>query len=192
MKTNNLNIFIINLLKENLKKKEKVKNALVTLKKNPELITLLLRELDASIDKLNRYIKTNKNKYKQILINSEYLRLIIPKDKSLPTVDKMIEDIRNAKLIFKEVNRFNFINKLKSEMQIIKALILGIYRTYILIKYPYLREKNAQIASSLEEMLALMALQGINTNLFQATKHWILEYKKEGFSKDLAKRIIKY
>jgi hypothetical protein len=63
----------------------------------------------------------------------------------------------------------------------INFLIL-IYRTTLLNHYEYLREKGAQISSTLEELAALNALENKKSLIFEATKRWLTDWKEEDFS----------
>ena len=70
------------------------------------------------------------------------------------------------------------------------AVTIASYRTWMLTIHPEWKENNAQVASALEEMLAREALNGNVTNIFKATKHWIMDWKEEGMSQKLAERLI--
>jgi len=68
-------------------------------------------------------------------------------------------------------------------------IVISLYRTYFLCKHPSLRKKDIQIASTIEEMIAIRYLYGQKSRLFPAIKDWILDFRKEGFSEILANMI---
>ncbi|MBI1811770.1 MAG: hypothetical protein HYR78_07570, partial [Nitrospirae bacterium] len=130
--------------------------------------------------------------------NADYLKHSL-RGRRLPTVRDIMEDMKpdtpetrqRVDRLLKAINDFAFIDTMKPIENLAAALIVASYRTYVLQTFPDIKEQNAQVASALEEMLALMALNGQKTKLFEATKHWIADYQSEGFSPKLANAIQK-
>ena len=185
---------ILDLLEKNLGSHKEVAQAVRKVRENPEVIEVLLGELNAAIYKFNSLKKES------ILKNTEKLIGILG-ETDLPESSVILEEaLKGKKLkkrtvrLFAEMNKFKFLNDKTAESNLLGRILVALYRTYLLQTVSELRERGVQVASSLEEMLAIMALEGFDTHLFQATKHWILDWRKEGFSKELAERIkrIKY
>lgn len=175
------NFFILSLTQSSNKKLIEVTNYL---KQTPQFVNQLTEELEKAIEIFNQKEFSPKNIY----INALYLEKIINK---LPKSSDIKISNTLQKNLINELENFEFINTMKPMKQLTSALLVATYRTYLLNNQPQLRQKNAQIASTIEEMLAYMAINNNDTLLFQATKHWIKDYKVEGFSKDLAKAIKK-
>ena len=157
-------------------------------KENNEAFEILMAELNSSIKLFNRLKNEQSDDINQSLKNTKYLSTIL-KTQDLPPLEQAINETVDSISIFDELAKFEFLRKMKSRNQLLGALMLAFYRTYILVKYPCLRENKAQVASTIEEMLSLLALRGFKTNLLAASKHWILDWKGEGFDKRLAIKI---
>ena len=172
---------ILALIEKNLGGHLQVKQTIDRLRSNPEIFDILLAELNAAIHLFNR------KKNESMLLNSQKLIGILG-HKDLPDC----EDLLTQKLpvaLFKELNKLEFLDEKSDDYHFAGRLLIAVYRTFILQTYPILRKKGTQVASTIEEMLAILALKGFDTHLFQATKHWIKDWKREGFSKELALRI---
>lgn len=178
---------ILFLFKNYLGKRGKVDGAIKILEELPELGDLLVAELNAAIGLFNRFQGGKLDIKTEYYVNSGHLANVI--EIPLPRVETVFGNDRLYENTMKEVARFQFIDEFTDGIKLLNVLLVGYYRSYMLMKYPYLRNKNAQVASSLEEMLVYLALKGVRTNLFEATKDWIIDWKKEGFSKDLAAKI---
>ncbi|MBI4990735.1 hypothetical protein HZB96_01420 [Candidatus Gottesmanbacteria bacterium] len=181
---------ILDLLEKNLGTHKEVVKAVEKIRENPEIIEALLGELNAAIYSFNRLKNESSIKNAQNLIG-------ILKEFDLPESSVILESLskrkksKKLKQLFIEMSKFKFLDKKTSEVNLLSRILVALYRTYLLQNISGLREKGAQVASSLEEMLAVMAIKGFDTHLFQATKHWILDWKREGFSKELAEKIAK-
>jgi hypothetical protein len=184
----------LDLLQQYLSTHKEVAKTIEKIRENPEILEVLLAELNAAISEFNRLKNEN------LIKNTQKLMGILESD-NLPETAIVFTDIlkgKNAekrlKKLFAEMNRFKFLDDKTSEINLLGRILIALYRTYLLQNMSELRKKGAQVASSLEEMLALMALAGFDTHLFTATKHWILDWRKEGFSKELAEKLkrIKY
>ncbi len=118
-------------------------------------------------------------------------------DTSLPELGEVYDQVTNVSpqslniinSIFYEMQQFEFVKTMSSPQQLSAALFVAFYRIYVLVTRPHLRAKNVQIASTLEEMLAVLAINHLPTNLFFATRPWVLDYETEGFSQFLAELI---
>ncbi len=192
-KTTNQPGAILDFLEKNLANCKEIIKTVDKIRENPEIINVLLGELNAAIYKFNRM------KNESVMKNSEQLIGILGQV-DLPEGSEVFANIANndsknnkKKIIklFQEMQKFRFIDVPASEEKMMGRILLALYRTFLLQKTPSLREKGAQIASSLEEMLAILALKGFDTHLFRATRHWIADWQREGFSKELADKISK-
>ena len=167
---------------------------------NPRMLQLFLEELDQAIYLFQRYVQEKPiGKPPGVpCINADDLKHTL-RGRRLPTIRDIMEDMKTdspktrqrVNQVLKNLNDFAFIDTMKPIDKLAAALVVASYRTYILCTFPDLKDNQAQIASALEEMLALLALNGQKTRLFQATKHWITDYQKEGFSTKLANAIQK-
>lgn len=170
------NFFIIILHRSTNKKLIKIAKYL---DQKPQFVKQLTNELDKAIEVFNK-----KEFFpRDIYINALHLEKTI-NNLQTSSVIKITDNLHED--IVKELEGFEFINTMKPAKNLAAALLVATYRTYLLNSQPQLRQDNVQVASTIEEMLAFMAINGNNTQLFQATKHWIIDYKVEGFSKDLA------
>lgn len=167
---------------------------------NPQILQLFLDELDQAIDLFHRYIqkKSTDNLLNVPCINADHLKLSL-RGRHLPSMRDIMTEMKTdtpitrqcVDQVLKNLNDFAFIDTMKPIDKLAAALIIASYRTYVLCIFPDLKDNQAQVASALEEMLALMALNGQKTKLFDATKHWIADHQNEGFSPKLANAIQK-
>lgn len=172
-------------------KRPKVLKIWKYIQNNPEFTFQIGQDVDKSVALFNIYRINNVFNNQELLKSSVYLKQIIKKN--LPTVNELFDQILNnpnnkllIENILKEINNFDFIETLKPISACAGTLLLGSYRSAILVLYPYLKKKNVQIASSLEEMIALMDIKGEKTKLFGCLKSWYVNYKEEGFTKELS------
>ena len=131
-----------------------------------------------------------------LFLHTEYLLKNLEGDVEIPQWDEVakklsIESHENPSselsLAFQEISTsYDFIDQEEVPLHLLGTLFIAFYRTYTLISRPSLRDAGVQIGSSLEEMLALLALNHCPTLLFKAVKQWILNYETEGFSSELA------
>lgn len=171
-------------------------SAVSAVRTNSDFLHMYLEELDNAIKLLNQYNKTGKIKFNhcEILINANHLKNVMP-NHFLPTLTQLTQDIlpnstnETVDQFFKMMNIFDFWNEISQASQLTAVLTVASYRTYLRVIWPVIEKKGVQVASALEEILAVMAVNGLKTHLFQATKHWILDWKNEGFSQELAKLV---
>lgn len=159
---------------------------------------IYLAELDLAIIIFNDYRKKMVvySTERALLINCQKLTILF-KNRNLPRTEDMLalffgrskltEKIRQR--ILKELRSFDFLNEKNGPQILLGRLILAIYRTYVLNIYPDVREKGGQVASTIEEMSAILAINKIKTNLFLAARQWLLDWQREGFSEKLARRM---
>jgi len=167
---------------------------------NPQILQLLLDELDQAIHLFHRYAQKKSTDMLPNIpcINADYLKFSLH-GRLLPSVRDIMADMKpdtpkiheRIDQVLKNLNDFTFIDTMNPVDKLAAALVVASYRTYLLCIFPDLKDNLAQVASAIEEMLALMALDRKKTKLFDATKHWIADYQNEGFSPKLANAIQK-
>lgn len=175
--------------------------ALSLLRNIPELLDIHRGELNAAIHLFYRFTRTQEYQYPRLFINAELLAGIL-QNQELPDWEEIAQRLITTKpgdqsselhLTFDEIGRFQFIDRMGppafSPLQLLGALFVAIYRTYTLVTRPSLRREVNEIALTIEEMLALLAINGCRTQLFDATKHFILDYEEEGFAQELAQKV---
>lgn len=195
----NKDIFF-NLAKTRLSKHPTILPVIDFYNSNPHVLQLFLDELDQAIHLFHRYVQRNStDKFPDVpCINADYLKLSL-QGRLLPSVLDIMADMspdtdktrQYIDQVLKNLNDFVFIDTMNPVDKLAAILIVASYRTYILIAFPDLKDNQTQVASAIEEMLALMALNGQKTKLFEATKHWVIDYQNEGFSPKLANAIQK-
>ncbi len=180
---------ILDILQKNLGDHKRVSVIMEIVRQNPEILVVFLGELEAAIYKFNRM------KNESLVKNADKLMRIMGTD-NLPECSVIVKDLlkgnkskKKLAQLFEEMNKFKFLDDKTSNSYLLGRILVALYRTYLLQNISGLRGKGAQVASALEEMLAVMALNGFHTHLFQATRHWIIDWKKEGFSRELAEKI---
>ncbi|MCL4339353.1 hypothetical protein M1271_06725 [Patescibacteria group bacterium] len=180
---------ILDILEENLTTHSEVVKLLGKVRARPETVEVLLGELDSAIYAFNRYKNAN------FLKNAKLLADILGKN-DLPESKRFLEYLESEKStgekrerLFSEMNKFKFLDEKATGIKLFGRILVALYRTYILQNISGIRKRRGQVASTLEEMLALMALEGFETHLFRATEHWIVDWENEGFSEELATKI---
>jgi hypothetical protein len=68
-------------------------------------------------------------------------------------------------------------------------LFILFYRTTLIFVHPEQKLTEVPISSALFEMAALLNIDGIVTEVYRATKHWIMNWEAEKFSKELSDAI---
>lgn len=189
--------YFIELINEHLGENENIQQMLRYLTKYPEIYDIYCAELESALSLFSK-LQCNPHEFpgeSDILINARYLQQILNGDKLLSRTElegdikKWRDEKKLWELIFSELSGFEFVNQ-EIEPNIFSGeFFVAFYRTCTLIKYPYIREKNGQVASSVEEMLAVFAIAGCQTQLYLSTRHWLLDYQNEGFSPLLSKRL---
>lgn len=123
---------------------------------------------------------------------SEYLNINHTKKylNSLPNYKSVLSKSKKYQLqIFNELNNSNYFGdvwKIKNEQYLLVNFLILIYRTSLLNLNSTLRQNSVQISSTIEELAAQGVLKSGELSLiYKCTKHWIKDYKNEGFSKRL-------
>jgi hypothetical protein len=157
------------------------------LQNNKDIFEKLLGELDAAIELYNKY-RSGEDvgvpegvKIKNAQFTKENW------DEDLPRTGEV--KVEQLEKVCEKFLRFEFIDTMKPVEKLARAGIVATYRTCLLVARPTLVEKNVQVASTIEEMLAVMALNGNKTELFEATKLWIEDYEGQGFDLSLAQAV---
>lgn len=191
MKIHILSGLIIKYLSKKFNTKEVVK-----LIHSQQTVETYIQEIE---DSIRRYNNIETQSLKPLALKY-YINTIHTKKsfQKLPTYNEIIEElIINKQLqidVFTELSEstyFHEVYQIPDNSQLMINLLILFYRTSLLILHPELRDAKVQISSTLEEMSALMYLEGRNSEIFKATKHWIKNWKKEYFSKELANLIPK-
>lgn len=191
MKIHILSGLIIKYLSKKFNTKEVVK-----LIHSQQTVETYIQEIEESI---TRYNNLGTQSLKPLAIKY-YINTIHTKNSilKLPTYNEIIEKlITNKQLqidVFTELSEstyFSEVYKVPNNSHLMINLLILFYRTSLLTLHPELRVAEVQISSTLEEMSALMYLEGRDTEIFKATKHWIKNWKKEYFSRELANLIPK-
>lgn len=187
----------IELVNEHMGANKNVRQMLNYLSKFPEVYCIYCAELDSALSLFSKYQHFT-NEFPgdvNILVNAQMLQKIL-NGKNLLTRSELEYAISNwrgeIKLwhsIFSELTDFDFVNQDNSIDKFSGAFFIALYRTFVLNKYPIIRKEKGQVASSLEEMLAILALAGCQTQLYLSTRHWLLDYKSEGFSPLLSQQL---
>lgn len=190
--------FFVKLINIHVGKNKNIQQMLLFLTEYPEVYNIYCTELDAALSLFSKF-QYYPNKFPgnaELLINASYLRQILDGKKlhSRVNVENSItkwEDNKALwKLIFTELSDFDFLkHNYANSGKFSGAFFVAFYRTYILNTYPDIRQKNGQVASSIEEMLATLAIAGCKTQLYFATRDWLLDAEGEGFSPLLSKKL---
>src|SRR5258708_4240995 len=153
-------------------------------------------EIQKAIDLYNKSKQlTNIQGYaKDLFSNATYLSSIW--DQSLPDYIIVLKQLQTESDIFnsafselRDSAYFNEVYKIVDASYLLHNLLILFYRTSLLFIFPILREKRAQISSTIEEMACVLALKGNRTHLFNSTKHWIQDWEKEEFSQQLVQML---
>lgn len=172
-----------------------VKNAILLGEQQEHLREELFMELDEAVEMFNKYMegKLVFDFDQTILINANTLKTILAGKMELPLAQTVFEDLlSDGKLqtaFIDEFRKFEFLVEISNTARLLACILVASYRTYMLVKYPYLKAKKAQVASALEEMFAIMTLSGKEKRMFRSTKHWIMDWKTEGFSEELSEKV---
>lgn len=190
--------YFFKMIGEHLSKNENIRRMLLLFARYPEVYDIYCTELDSALSLFSKF-QFYPNRFSgdpQLLINANYLRQVLDGRKLNSMTDlensicKWEENRKLWHLIFFELSEFDFLHYDYDVNKFSGAFFVAFYRTYVLNTCPDIREKNGQVASSVEEMLAILAIAGCKTQLFFATRHWLLDYEGEGFSPQLSKKIL--
>jgi len=195
---NALHDHYIRFIERYLGARENMFAALVYLRDTPEIIDIHIGELNAAVNRFERFRRVDGIQYPGLLLNAEHLARNLESE-DLPLWQEVAHELvtntpehppPDLHFTFEELRTsFEFIDQETSLLRLLGTLFMAFYRTYTLVTRPSLRSKGVQIASTLEEMLALLALDDCYTQLFEAVKHWILDFENEGFSEELARKV---
>ena len=118
----------------------------------------MLREIDLAVSKYNFYTGN------KILINTNFLKNVINVN-SLPSTIEIINNFETEKLndFWQLFNKFEFIDETWEPSKMAAAIVIASYRTWMLVNHPDWKTRGAQIASTLEELLAIEAINGNST-----------------------------
>lgn len=168
---------------------EKVSTTVLELLKDNQRWEKYAGEIQQAIDLFN-HIRQDGHPDLKTLENAAHLMSILGAD--LPGYTEIIAKLEDtpelSRNVFDELAESDYFQEVweidNPNYAMINLMIL-FYRTSLLNLFPVLREESAQISSALEEMAAVLYLEGQPTNLFSATRKWIENWKVEGFSKQL-------
>lgn len=158
------------------------------------LFSQLSQDIDRAIMLYNSFPHCLKNSSisPSLFINTIHLKSIFPE--SLPlftsTLVHLQKNPADLEIVFSEMRDstyFHHIYEIDKPEYLLANLMTLVYRCHSLISTPTLRAQKAQISSTLEEMSALRHLLGEDSLHHRATRHWILDWKEEGFSQELAR-----
>lgn len=165
------------------------------IRSNPNFTAEILKNIDEAITLFNAYKHENSIDPNNIPLRSAvYLKEILQED--LPSVEMLVmlikdQDQKVIQTMIDYIKDFGFIKTLRPMENCAGTLLLGSYRCAMRAIYPYIKGKNGQVSSSLEEMVALMAIHGQGTKLFDAVRYWYKDYEEEGFTKELSEAVSK-
>lgn len=187
-------IKFIDFLEKDVGKRKKIPALLIFLKKNPQVISKYLAELDNAITLFNKIRKQNLNaKYDFVMLNHARKLSVYLGERELPSVKEIIKLSRKGNFKQKDfvrlINQFSFLDTMEPPSKLAAAFSVLLYRSALLVVWEDLQKAGAMIGSTLEEMACLMAISGNRTKIFDAVKDWIVDTKEEGFSKELANKI---
>ncbi len=175
-------IDFFSLVDEILGHRQHVKELISYYQTHPEKIKLWLQELDQAITLFN-----HQKKLSPLYIKAIYLKSVLAGP--LPSVNQVIQQTELFRSTLSAMNSFAFFEDKWQLNDLASVCVIAFYRTFMLTSQPDLKVKKAQVASAIEEMLALMALNGQPTELFNTIKFWLLDWQTERFSRRLAKKI---
>jgi hypothetical protein len=169
----------------------------VVIQENPQIIEVFISEIQQTIDVYNEHKDGNffLGIGRQLLINAAYLASIY--NEVLPSYETVLAYLQSDEELYDEVMHelktspyFDQVYALQEPGYLLHNLLILFYRTALLCMIPVLREKNAQLSSTIEEMACALEMNGVRTHLFLSIKHWIESWEEEGFAQDLAEKIL--
>ncbi|MBI5151652.1 MAG: hypothetical protein HZA34_03705 [Candidatus Pacebacteria bacterium] len=166
------------------------RSAFLVYDKDESLLPTLLDELQSAINLFNQYSSDHTlTPFSPYLKNANHLSEIL-NGKKLPSINELSSfDADSTEKILALFDKFQFIKNMQDPVQLAIAIVPAFYRTALLAMQPYLLEQHAQVASAMEEMFGILALEGKETKIFHAVKHWIVQHKEENFDPRFAEKI---
>jgi hypothetical protein len=165
-----------------VKEISKGKNILVSLEPEEELFNEILSDMDRCIERFNKH-----NFDFKVYVNSFYTYSILKK--KLPDTEKIFrllyEDLKLKDRVRSELvnsKYFNEVWKITNAPYLFINILVLLYRTTVLFQVKELKLGSAQVSSTIEEMALLLKIEGEKNKVFEATKHWLVNWKSEGFS----------
>jgi hypothetical protein len=160
-----------------------------TIESDPGNIGVFAHEIQQAIELFNTQIQIDDS-----LINAKHLASIL--SDPLPRYEEIMAKLQTDQDLQKQVitelttsSYFREVYEISDPLEHLHNIMILLYRTSLLHMYPMLREKGAQISSTIEEMACVLALNGAHTHLFEATKRWIKNWKDEEFSSQLVDKL---
>lgn len=188
----NISNTLIELVSKHLHKKFNTDKVVKLAEEEPQRINALLDELSQAIATYNELgEKQEATIDPNFFQNTNHLRSIMP-GKLPDWRDVLGQDEKFFNSVFARIaseKRLQEVWRITEPEALLGNVVVLAYRTGALIRNPDLEGKGAQFSSVIEEMLAVLYLTGEKTSLFDATKHWIKDWREEGFSEQLAQSI---
>lgn len=195
-------IEILNLFRASIRHGEKIPQACDFLIQNPQKIIQYAKDLDTAVTLYNSFSENPQlQSRKDLLLNTLALRAIAP-DFIFPTSQEILKKIQTLKnnkdflekyfADFDAMDSIGFFDTMEPLEDLAGTLFVGAYRTFLRIKYPELASKGVQFASVIEEMLAIMALDGNTTELFKTIVCWFVDYEADDFSEEMRETLRKW
>ena len=187
---------IIELFRKNLSDYPKIVEVCKYFLFHPDLLHEYITTIDKAIFTYHHFQRPTNDK-EELYTNAVYLKELNPMF-ILPDSCDVFEDIfvlpnkerfiNNFFEDFRKMDNTNFFQTTET-VALSGTLFIGAYRTYLRVRNPWIIKENVQVASIIEEMLALMALNGEKTTLFSTIKFWMMMHQEEGFSEGLASKV---
>lgn len=155
----------------------------------------IISDLDSSITLYNSFPSSlvGSNYSVDLFKNTTHLKSLLEELPLFSTVLSHLsaspKDLDTALAEMRDSTYFHYIYLIDNPKYLLANLMTLVYRCHLLSSRPALREGNAQVSSTLEEMSALRFLLGEDSLHFQSVRHWILDWEGEGFREDLANKI---
>lgn len=193
---------IINLFHASLPRGEKIPQAIDFFLQNSQIVVRYAKDLDMGVALYNSLSENSKLlSRKDLLMNTFQLREIAP-DFVFATSNEVLRQVqvlsKNNEFLekyfadFDRMDSIGFFDTMEPVEDLAGTLFVGAYRTFLRIQFPELVEKGVQFASVIEEMLAVMALDGEITELFKTIVCWFVDYEADDFSEEMRKVLKKF
>lgn len=188
--------WILETIKKEFSQKFDTKALLEKIESDFSIVEALIEEIQLAIDEYNSNRDTfeTNDYFRKLYINAVYLASIF--HEPLPKYTEIIQELQSNQdlrvAVLAELTHssyFKEVYELKNSMYIFHNVLILFYRTALLYMNTVLREEQAQLSSTIEEMACLLELEGTHTHLFSSTVHWIIDWENEGFSYQLSELI---